>query len=192
MSPDHSPRCEYLEQVSLHAVGALPANEATQMHEHLKTCDECSAELETLRSTVASFGSWPVELLAPSESLWGRLAERISPEVPDRSMPATPPACADPEWEEVGPGISYKLLSEDSENHRVSMLVRLAAGAAYPPHVHAGTEELHLLQGELWIDERKLLPGDYNRAEAGSADRRVWTETGCTCVLMTSTRDVLR
>ena len=192
MSPDFSPRCEYMEQLPLHVVGALPPNEATQMHEHLKTCDECSAELESLRSTVASFGSWPTELLAPSESLWERLAERISSRMRDRSMPATPPVCADPEWEEVGPGISCKRLSEDTEHHRVSMLVRLAAGAEYPPHTHAGIEELHLLQGELWINERKLYPGDYNRAEAGSADRRVWSETGCTCVLMTSTKDVLR
>ena len=191
MSPDLSPRCEHLEQVSLFVVGSLPPDEATQMHEHLKTCDECSAELETLRSTVASFGSWPTELLAPSESVWGRLAERISPETRDRSMPAPPPVCAEPEWEEVGPGISCKLLSEDTEHNRVSMLVRLAAGAEYPPHRHAGTEELHLLQGELWINERMLSPGDYYRAEAGSADRRVWSETGCTCVLMTSTQDVL-
>jgi hypothetical protein len=52
-------------------------------------------------------------------------------------------------------------------------------------------EELHLLEGELWIDERKLYPGDYNRAEAGTGDKRVWSETGCTCVLITSTRDIL-
>ena len=56
----------------------------------------------------------------------------------------------------------------------------------------AGVEELYLLDGELWIDDKKLYPGDYNRAEAGSADQRVWSETGCTCVLLTSTRDVLR
>jgi hypothetical protein len=61
-----------------------------------------------------------------------------------------------------------------------------------PPHSHAGIEELHLLDGELWIDDRKLYPGDYNRAEPGSSDARVWSETGCTCVLITSTRDVLR
>jgi len=73
----------------------------------------------------------------------------------------------------------------------VTMLVRLAPGVDYPPHIHAGTEELHLLDGELWIDDRKLYPGDYNRAEAGSSDRRVWSETGCTCVLTTSTRDTL-
>jgi anti-sigma factor ChrR (cupin superfamily) len=71
------------------------------------------------------------------------------------------------------------------------MLVRLLPGVAYPPHAHAEFEELHLLDGELWIDERKLHPGDYNRAQAPGGDKRVWSETGCTCVLITSTRDVL-
>jgi len=71
------------------------------------------------------------------------------------------------------------------------MLVRLAAGAEYPPHTHAGVEELYLLDGELWIDHRKLYPGDYNRAEPGTSDERVWSETGCTCVLVTSTKDAL-
>ena len=41
------------------------------------------------------------------------------------------------------------------------------------------------------IDDLKLYPGDYNRAEAGSVDRRVWSETGCTCVLITSYDDVI-
>jgi anti-sigma factor ChrR (cupin superfamily) len=70
--------------------------------------------------------------------------------------------------------------------------VRLAPGASYPAHTHAGVEELHLLDGELWIDGRKLLPGDYNYGAAGTGDDRVWSETGCTCVLVTSTNDVLR
>ena len=39
--------------------------------------------------------------------------------------------------------------------------------------------------------DKKLYPGDYNRAEADSVDHRVWTETGCTCVLLTSTKDVI-
>ena len=82
------------------------------------------------------------------------------------------------------------LLSSDSTRDRVAMLVRLAPGAAYPPHTHSGVEELHLLDGELWIDENKLQPGDYNRAEPGTADRRVWSETGCTCVLITAPSDV--
>jgi hypothetical protein len=51
---------------------------------------------------------------------------------------------------------------------------------------------LHLLEGELWIDQHKLVPGDYNYAVPGTGDDRVWSETGCTCVLITSIKDVLR
>jgi len=72
----------------------------------------------------------------------------------------------------------------------VSMLVRLAPRTDYPPHRHAGVE-LHLLQGELMIGDRKLYPGDYHQAETGTVDLRVWSETGCTCVLITSLHDAL-
>ena len=98
---------------------------------------------------------------------------------------------AEPEWREAAPGIFCKLLATDFEKNRVSMLVRLAPGTEYPPHRHAGLEELHLLHGELMIGDRKLYPGDYNRAELGTVDHRVWSETGCTCVLLTSVEDVL-
>lgn len=97
----------------------------------------------------------------------------------------------EPEWDEVAPGIACKLLARDAQKDRISMLVRLAPGVEYPAHTHAGLEELHLLAGDLWIDERRLFPGDYNRAERGTSDRRVYSETGCTCVLITSSEDVL-
>ena len=90
------------------------------------------------------------------------------------------------------PGISCKVLATDAVRDRVSMLVRLAPGASYPPHTHAGVEELYLLDGELWIDGRKLVAGDYNRAEPGTRDEVVWSKTGCTCVLITSPSDILR
>ena len=75
---------------------------------------------------------------------------------------------------------------------RLAERIAVDSGVAYPPHTHAGVEELHLLDGELWIGERKLHPGDYNRAEPGTRDSRVWSETGCTCVLLTSPGDILR
>ena len=71
------------------------------------------------------------------------------------------------------------------------MLVWLAPGAPYPPHRHVGVEELYLLHGELMIESRKLSPGDYSRAAPGTGDQFVWSGTGCMCVLLTSTRDVL-
>jgi anti-sigma factor ChrR (cupin superfamily) len=108
--------------------------------------------------------------------------------------PMPPPArrWSEPEWKQVAPGIECKLLSTDAERLRVSMLVRLAPGASYPAHTHAGVEELHLLDGELWIDARKLFPGEHNYGAPGAGDERVWSETGCTCLLVTSTKDVPR
>jgi anti-sigma factor ChrR (cupin superfamily) len=144
------------------------------------------------KSESASF----VTDLAPQRavSMQVRLADRIAEHVNSEPvLPAGPQSqWLEPDWADVAPGISVKLLATDTDRHRVSMLVRLAPGGEYPPHTHAGHEELHLLQGELWIDDRKLYPGDYYRAEPGSGDTRVWSETGCTCVLMTSTKDILR
>lgn len=162
------------------------------MEGHLTGCPECRRELDRLRGLVDSFVSWPTDMLRPSPSLRGRLARRISQETGgDPVLPATS-NWSEPEWENVAPGIHCKLLATDTANDRVSMLVRLEPGVDYPPHKHAGVEELHLLDGELWINDRKLYPGDYNRAEPGTSDQRVWSETGCTCVLITSPGDVLR
>jgi hypothetical protein len=41
------------------------------------------------------------------------------------------------------------------------------------------------------VDDKVLHPGDYLRSEPGTVDHRVWSETGCTCVLMTSVRDTI-
>ena len=184
--------CERAELVCAYAVHALPSREVRAIEAHLASCAQCRRELETLRPIVDAFVSWPADVLRPAASLQERLARRIAAET--GGEPLLPPArqWVEPEWEEVAPGISVKMLANDEERHVVSMLVRLVPGGEYPPHAHAGVEELHLLDGELWIDDRKLYPGDYNRAEPGTGDQRVWSETGCTCVLITSTKDILR
>jgi len=139
------------------------------------------------------FLDWPTDILRSPTSLWERLATRIAVDTGGESSVQLAGRWIDePEWKEVAPGISCKLLATDTANERVSMLVRLAPGVAYPPHYHASVEELHLLDGELWIEDRKLYPGDYNRGEPGTGDSRVWSETGCTCVLVTSFSDILR
>ena len=184
--------CNHSEMVFLYALKALPASDSVALERHLATCPDCSRELASLGPTVDSLVTWPVDILRPSPSLWGRLAQRIATETGEEPLAAEPRPWVEPEWQEVATGISCKLLATDTERDRVSMLVRLGPGVDYPPHRHAGVEELHLLDGDLLVDDRKLDPGDYIRAEVGSADARVWSETGCTCVLVTSTRDILR
>jgi len=182
---------DHVELVSLYVLQALSAREMAIVDTRIATCAECREELEALRPIVESLPAWPVDVLRPSSSLWERLAGRIAAEKGEAPLSPSPERWEEPEWKEAAPGISVKLLATDTEMNRVSMLVRLAPGTDYPPHRHAGVEELHLLDGELMIDDRKLYPGDYNRAEPGSIDRRVWSETGCTCVLVTSCDDVI-
>lgn len=182
-------QCGQVERVSLFALRALPPDEMAEVELHLSTCPECQREREALCPVIDAFTSWSTDILCPSEGLWERLAARITEEAGGTPMLTRKERYSERAWEDVGPGISCKVLATDAERDRVSMLVRLEPGAAYPPHTHGGVEELHLLHGELWIEDRKLFPGDYNRAETGTSDQRVWSETGCTCVLITSTRD---
>lgn len=183
--------CEQAELVSVYALRALPVTEASGVEAHLAVCARCRDDLETLRPVVDRFSGWPIDVLRPAHSLWDRLVERIGVSE-QQPLPERKAQWREPDWEQVAPGIQCKLLAKNQAQDRVSMLVRLAPGVEYPPHTHAGIEELHLLHGELWIDDRKLYPGDYNRAEPGTADQRVWSESGCTCVLITSPSDVLR
>jgi hypothetical protein len=185
-------RCEESEVTCAYAAQALAPSEIAAAEAHIASCPDCQRELESLRPVVDRFASWPTDVLRPTISLQERLALRIAEETGNE--PVLPPArqWSEPEWEQVAPGIECKLLATDTETRRVSMLVRLAPGASYPAHTHAGVEELHLLDGELWIDGRKLVPGEYNYGAPGAGDERVWSETGCTCVLITSTQDTLR
>lgn len=188
-SSDHER--DHRDSASLYALRALPPGEVPAVEAQIAACPECRREVETLRPIVGAFAAWPTDILRPAGSLWDRLARRITAET--GQAPAPEPARPEqPEWEEVGPGIHCKLLATDTEKDRVSMLVRLVPGAAYPPHTHAGVEEVFMLDGVLIVDDKRLYPGDYLRSEPGTSDHRVWTETGCSCVLLTSTSDMVR
>jgi anti-sigma factor ChrR (cupin superfamily) len=192
MSTSERALCGQSEVTCAYAAQALAASEIAAAEAHIAGCPHCQHELASLRPVIDRFVSWPTDVLRPMASLQARLALRIAEDTGKRLVPPPAPRWSEPDWEQVAPGIECKLLATDTERHRVSMLVRLAPGARYPAHIHAGVEELHLLDGELWIDNRKLQPGDYNYGAPGAGDERVWSETGCTCVLITSTKDTLR
>ncbi|MGE4061943.1 MAG: cupin domain-containing protein [Rhodospirillaceae bacterium] len=183
--------CAHSETTSAFAVQALSPQESAGAAAHIGGCRSCLAELQLLRAVTDRFTAWPRDILSAPASLGPRLAARIDPDAgtgPD-ACPQEP--WSEPGWEQVAEGVECKVLAADPHAHRVSMIVRLAPGASYPAHVHADREELHLLDGELWIDETMLKPGGYYAAAEQTSDTRVWTKTGCTCVLTTSTKDIL-
>jgi len=184
-------RCERAEQTCAYALQALAPAEAHEVLAHIGACSDCQRELEGLRPVLARLVAWPTDILRPTGDLGQRLAERIAEEGTAPAAPLAACGWSEPAWARVAPGIECQLFATDPERRRVSMLVRLAPGASYPAHTHADVEELHLLEGELWIDDRRLEPGDYNVGAPGASDYRVWSETGCTCLLVTSSEDRL-
>lgn len=196
MSPRPEGRlCEYQDLVAPFALSSLEADERTLMQAHLSTCVPCREEYEALVPVTGELAAWRDHAVPRTTPLWDRLLEHIAGRThrqPAASPASTTHAWSEPCWKQVATGITCKLLSTDVETDRVSMLVRLSPGTSYPPHQHASVEELYLLEGELWIDQNKLNPGDYNRAEPGTADHRVWSPTGCMCLLITSRSDQLR
>jgi anti-sigma factor ChrR (cupin superfamily) len=190
-STTENDRCSRAEEVYLYALTALSPAEARDVESHIGSCETCRQQLATLQPVVDSLADWPTEILRPSPPLWDRLATRIAADTGHQARSSPPAQWVEPEWKDVAPGIACKILSSDSLRDRVIVLVRLAPGAEYPSHRHAATEEVFLLDGELWIDDRKLYAGDYNSAAADTADTRVWSETGCTCLLITSPSDLI-
>lgn len=75
-------------------------------------------------------------------------------------------------------GITYRLLSRDREQHRVTCLLRLAPGARLPAHTHPGIEECVVLEGTVIVGQIRMRAGDYQRAEADSEHVEQWSDTG--------------
>jgi quercetin dioxygenase-like cupin family protein len=182
---------DHLDRLFLFALRCLPTREGAAVEAQVSACKECQREFEILRPVVRSFAGWNTDVLRPAESLWDRVAQRVARETGKEPFVPLLETPAKPEWEEAAPGIHVQILARDEEKNTVSMLVRLDPGTEYPGHTHAGVEELHLLHGILKVDNRTLHPGDFIHAEAGSVDHRVWSDTGCTCFLMTSSEDAL-
>jgi hypothetical protein len=177
-------RWEHCETTAAYAAQALAIDEAAAAEAHIAACSQCRRELESLRPVVDLFASWPTDVLRPAKSLQAQLALRIAGDTGSKAVAPPSSRWSEPDWEQVAPGIECKLLRQHAGASRPGHEL----SAAYPCRRGAAAS----LDGELWIDQRKLLPGDCNYGPPGASDERVWSETGCTCVLITSTKDTLR
>ena len=203
------------EACALAALGALPPDEAAAFEAHAAGCPACAAEraaLVSLAGELAAVGP-PAD---PPERLWARIADRVRTtpqETAANGAPQTQPwkawtatgasaaaragmltiAADDAGWQATAvPGIDVRKLFVDPAADRVTMLVRMAPGAAYPPHRHATAEECFVLQGDIRVDERTHMhAGDYQRAEEGSRHGVQSTDGGCTLLIVSSLHDEL-
>lgn len=79
-------------------------------------------------------------------------------------------------WPGFAPGIERRVLWQ--HDGQAAMLYRALPGAQVPTHTHGHDEECLMVQGELFLDDVLLQPGDYQLAPVGTQHRITETNTG--------------
>ena len=94
------------------------------------------------------------------------------------------------QWVESGvPGIQFKLLFQDPDTKKMTVLGRLAAGSRMPAHRHKGIEECLVLEGSLWTDSVLLHAGDYIVTQDQTVHEDTWSPDGALVLLKTYMAD---
>jgi quercetin dioxygenase-like cupin family protein len=89
------------------------------------------------------------------------------------------------------PGIAVKVLSIDATTGVATLLIKAAPGTTYPAHHHSGPEGCYVIEGEILVAGRRIGPGDFHLADAGSDHDPLYTETGATVLLVCAAADYL-
>lgn len=176
---------DLLEQAALYALGALEPEHAAGFEAHLaEGCAVCHREVQGFAAVTTRLADGGPAIV-PRPELRDRLLATLAVERRARIVRAGEGA-----WE-VGdaPGWRFKRLAEDPVARRLTALLRMDAGARYPAHRHADTEELFVIDGDLVVDGHVLTSGDYCAALADSEHRSSHSERGCTFFVRSSQRD---
>ncbi|NRF68834.1 cupin domain-containing protein [Aquincola sp. S2] len=80
------------------------------------------------------------------------------------------------QWQPFGPGLTMKVLHESGGI--MSYLVRLAPGAALPPHRHPVDEECLVLEGSLRVGDLVVGPGGFHLGRQDVLHMRVESDSG--------------
>jgi len=122
---------------------------------------------------------------APSAGLKARVLARIR----ESDAPAVPAGfsfkyATDDIWQpHPVPGIRMKVLSA-SQSGYVTLLLDVAPGTRFPAHHHVGDEECYVISGTVYSFGRRLGPGDFLHADAGTDHGELWTDEGARVLLV--------
>jgi anti-sigma factor ChrR (cupin superfamily) len=193
------------DRATVYVLESMAAHEIPDYEAHLAVCATCRSEVRALRDVFRGIAAL-APAAVPHPALKSRLLDRIRAEQPagaavqswrswkpDRIAGGLTFVGADEgDWARTGvAGVEARRLFVDEKNDRVTMLVRMAAGTAYPSHRHAGFEECYVLEGDLLVGSRRMRAGDYQRAEGGSVHGVQSTEGGCLLFIVSSMHDEL-
>lgn len=183
------------ERAALHVAGSLSEADRTSFEKHLHAgCEVCVAEVAKCAQAVPLLAE--ATALTPPAHLRAKVLARVAAE---RILTESPVVDRDGQRFVRSDGLAWgashlrgvdvKTLLVDRERQRITRIVRMAVGAAIPPHRHGGVEESYLLEGEVMIEGVLMHSGDYCRAEPGSVHRQVRSASGCVLLVTSALTD---
>jgi anti-sigma factor ChrR (cupin superfamily) len=183
----------FAELLTCYAFDLLDAGESQPITEHLRECNACAEEVDSLRKTAADL---PYAL--PDVNPHSRVRERVLSSLNGhRRAPLEQPLPgvfvmrhSQQKWRKTRyDGVEYKILYVDTETKSVTSLLKLEPGAAYPAHRHAAVEQCLVLEGSVRIGQIMLESGDFEYANAGTDHAVVQSDTGCVLMLISNQDD---
>ncbi len=172
------------DRAALYVLGDLPQAEGSRFATHLEICEVCRKEVAALHSIAAD-----LVLAAPEADPPSALRDRVMERVREKSFTLVPEV--ERPWQGSGvPGVEICQLWVDEMNERHTTLIRMQGGTSLPTHLHGGTEECYVVQGDLRDRGLQLRAGDYVRFEAGTS-HTVSSDEGCILLIAASLHDQL-
>jgi anti-sigma factor ChrR (cupin superfamily) len=206
---DGDARIEATEFAALYAAGAMTDDERAAYERQIGDDEAEGAEAQAM-SPVVELLAQSAAAMSPPPSVREVLLRRAAEDHPSGSSGPLPPQVwkhwpsitqsgdlfikrkDEGTWDPTGvPGVFVRQLFVDRERNQMTALVRMAAGASYPRHVHDGPEECLVLEGDLRVGDTVLRSGDYQRAAPGSHHGIQRTEGGCLLMITSSLSDEL-
>jgi anti-sigma factor ChrR (cupin superfamily) len=129
---------------------------------------------------------------APAGSVKDRLMARLRAE-----QPAVPAGfrfqfAASDTWQpHPVPGIRMRVLAVNRDSGYATLLLDVAPGTRFPPHHHGGAEECYVIAGSVYTYGRRMGPGDFLHADAGTDHGELWTDEGAQVLLVVPPEDDL-
>jgi anti-sigma factor ChrR (cupin superfamily) len=121
--------------------------------------------------------------VVPSPAVKARLMARIEQAEVPRGFSLN--LAASGNWlPHVVPGIRMRVLAVNVASGYATLLLEVAPGTRFPAHHHGGAEECYVVSGSLFTCNRRLGPGDFIHADAGTRHAELWTDEGCVVILV--------
>ncbi len=190
---------EFFERIIVDArTSVAPKSEM----EHVNECPDCLSSWQAVQAVISSM-AWIAPAINPptrvKSRIMGAISAKQSTEQPwktwqsdnlDEELDVTTEQ--ERQWNTTAfQGVEVCQLAADPDLDRITMLVRMAAGSAYPPHTHGGFEECYVVFGDLKVGNRTLKQGDFQRAPERSIHTTQSTEGGCLLLISSSYHDEL-